>query len=156
MYTSLQDSSQMVGVLLPHDCRSCSDNPNKEFADCSIPQEKSDAEINRELEISENSLCDEEDDTDATGDKPMEDCIQENRPAVWTLIPHNIFNHRSRKHQDPDEAMVCQCKTPADGEVACGENCLNRMLSIECLSQQCPCGTKCSNQQVCEQGVSMI
>ncbi len=76
MYTSLQDSSQMVGVLLPHDCRSCSDNPNKEFADCSIPQEKSDAEINRELEISENSLCDEEDDTDATGDKPMEDCIQ--------------------------------------------------------------------------------
>jgi hypothetical protein len=96
----------MVGVLLPHDCRSCSDNPNKEFADCSIPQEKSDAEINRELEISENSLCDEEDDTDATGDKPMEDCIQENRPAVWTLIPHNIFNHRSRKHQDPDEVSL--------------------------------------------------
>jgi hypothetical protein len=113
MYTSLQDSSQMVGVLLPHDCRSCSDNPNKEFADCSIPQEKSDAEINRELEISENSLCDEEDDTDATGDKPMEDCIQENRPAVWTLIPHNIFNHRSRKHQDPDEVSLHLILAPA-------------------------------------------
>jgi hypothetical protein len=67
-------------VYLPHDCRSCSDNPNKEFADCCIPQEKSDAEINRDLEISENSECDEEDGTNATCEKPMEVCIQ----GGWT------------------------------------------------------------------------
>lgn len=35
--------------------RVCGDNINKAFADCSIPQEKSNAEINKELEISELS-----------------------------------------------------------------------------------------------------
>lgn len=45
------------------------------------------------------------------------------------------------------QAMVCQC-APKSGEVACGEDCLNRMLNVECLPQQCPCGSLCTNQQV--------
>lgn len=44
--------------------------------------------------------------------------------------------------------MVCQCTPPEEGGVGCGENCLNRMLSIECVAEQCPCGEACSNQQV--------
>jgi hypothetical protein len=32
--------------------------------------------------------------------------VLETRPAVWTLIYHNIFNHRSQKHQDPDEVSL--------------------------------------------------
>jgi hypothetical protein len=49
-------------------CRSCKQNPNKGFADCSIPQVKSNEEINKDLGISESSSCDEEDDADATCD----------------------------------------------------------------------------------------
>jgi len=33
----------------------CKDNTDKPFADCSIPQEKSNAEINAELDISDAS-----------------------------------------------------------------------------------------------------
>lgn len=33
--------------------RTCKDNTDKEFADCSIPQEKSNSDINEELEISD-------------------------------------------------------------------------------------------------------
>lgn len=52
-------------------CRNCKRNPNKEFADCSIPQGKSNEEINLELGISESSLCEEGDDVDATGDSRL-------------------------------------------------------------------------------------
>lgn len=37
--------------------RTCKDNKDKAFADCSIPQEKTDAQINAELGISEEEEC---------------------------------------------------------------------------------------------------
>lgn len=44
--------------------------------------------------------------------------------------------------------MVCHCKPPLDGQLGCGDECLNRMLNIECVQGTCPCGDLCSNQQV--------
>ena len=44
--------------------------------------------------------------------------------------------------------MVCHCKRPPDGKLGCGDECLNRMLNIECVQGTCPCGDLCSNQQV--------
>ncbi|KAF5749066.1 histone-lysine N-methyltransferase ASHH2 [Tripterygium wilfordii] len=39
-------------------------------------------------------------------------------------------------------------KTSAkDGWLGCGDQCLNRMLNIECVQGTCPCGDICSNQQ---------
>ncbi|KAG0625352.1 hypothetical protein M758_2G047800 [Ceratodon purpureus] len=130
---------------------SCKENPNKSFADCSIPQVKSNEEINKDLGISESSSCDEEDDAEATCDsKPTysgRPTVTVNGQAIWKEIKRNIFKHRKQKHQDADEAMVCQCATPKPGEVGCGEDCLNRMLNVECLPQMCPCGSLCTNQQ---------
>ncbi|KAJ4874520.1 histone methyltransferases(H3-K4 specific) [Raphanus sativus] len=45
------------------------------------------------------------------------------------------------------QIMVCHCKPPPDGRLGCGEECLNRMLNIECLHGTCPTGDLCSNQQ---------
>ena len=45
--------------------------------------------------------------------------------------------------------MVCYCKAPVGGRLGgCGDECLNRMLNIECVQGTCPCGDLCSNQQV--------
>ncbi|KAL1533577.1 [histone H3]-lysine(4) N-trimethyltransferase [Salvia divinorum] len=122
----------------------CQDNTDKDFAACSIPQEKSNSDINEELEISDRS-CDE----DASGTFRK---LNQDRPKValqssWTLIKSNMFLHRSRKTQTIDEVMVCHCKTPSDGRMGCGAKCLNRMLNIECVQGTCPCGELCSNQQ---------
>lgn len=46
------------------------------------------------------------------------------------------------------QIMVCHCKPPVDGGLGCGDECLNRMLNIECVQGTCPCGDLCSNQQV--------
>ena len=46
--------------------------------------------------------------------------------------------------------MVCDCTTSkedrAEGIEACGDDCLNRLLMIEC-SSRCPCGKHCTNRQ---------
>ncbi|PIN22025.1 Histone-lysine N-methyltransferase [Handroanthus impetiginosus] len=126
-------------------CRwTCKDNTDKDFADCSIPQEKSNSEINEELEISDAS-CEE----DGRGVilKSNQNFSKVAMRSSWSLIKSNLFLHRSRKTQTIDEVMVCHCKPPSDGRMGCGDNCLNRMLNIECVQGTCPCGELCSNQQ---------
>ena len=45
--------------------------------------------------------------------------------------------------------MVCDCSTSRQerslGMAACGDDCLNRLLMIEC-SNNCPCEEYCSNK----------
>ncbi|TYJ95719.1 histone-lysine N-methyltransferase ASHH2 [Cucumis melo var. makuwa] len=205
----------------------CKDNVDKAFANCSIPQEKSNAEINAELEISDES-------GEENGSKKRLTYreLESFHPATVTAIPQenkfasissNQFLHRSRKTQTIDEVfdfpecflalllwlrgsldqrrgrseefssdiflgliipwnneqikesrmlvttsrsfggqldnglslqtsfgrsiMVCHCKPALDGRLGCGDECLNRMLNIECVRGTCPCGDLCSNQQ---------
>ncbi|XP_065880732.1 histone-lysine N-methyltransferase ASHH2 isoform X2 [Euphorbia lathyris] len=120
----------------------CKDNTDKAFADCSISQEKSNAEINAELGISDA----DEDAYDAPSKSKGLECFISNEHE-FTRISANQFLHRSRKTQTIDEIMVCHCKLPLDGGLGCGDECLNRMLNIECVQGTCPCGDLCSNQQ---------
>ncbi|XP_022938750.1 histone-lysine N-methyltransferase ASHH2 isoform X1 [Cucurbita moschata] len=129
----------------------CKDNVDKAFADCSIPQEKSNAEINAELEIS-----DESGEENASNKRLTYRELDSFHPTTVTAVPQenkftsissNHFLHRSRKTQTIDEIMVCHCKPALDGRLGCGDECLNRMLNIECVRGTCPCGDLCSNQQ---------
>ncbi|KAI5065310.1 hypothetical protein GOP47_0020005 [Adiantum capillus-veneris] len=112
----------------------CKDNPNKKFADCSVPQEKTNTEINRELNLSEVSFCEEGDEKHPAIDSTSMNGVEhQSQPhSTWTLIKHNIFQHRCRKTETLDEKMVCMCKPSKDGSLGCGEDCHNRMLNIEC------------------------
>lgn len=109
----------------------CWDNPDVAFNSCETPQEFTDEEIdaiqNREHAQATNGYV--------RGKK---------RPAVWQLIRTNLYPHRSKKQQDEDEIMVCQCKD--SDEDPCGEHCLNRMLNIECVEKYCPNGSRCLNR----------
>lgn len=137
--------AELADIIEETNCRwTCKDNQDQAFADCSIPQGKSNAEINAELQIS-----DEEDARDGhlgSRDSGLRQLVA-SQPSTWMLIKFNLFLHRSRKAQTVDEIMVCHCKPPVDGSVGCGSQCLNRMLNIECVQGTCPCGDVCSNQQ---------
>ncbi|KAF5725302.1 histone-lysine N-methyltransferase ASHH2 [Tripterygium wilfordii] len=118
---------------------------DKAFADCSIPQEKSNAAINAELGISD---ADEDVYDSLLNQKGSEyEHITVSQESSFKRIDANEFLHRSRKSQTIDEIMVCHCKPPKDGWLGCGDQCLNRMLNIECVKGTCPCGDICSNQQ---------
>ncbi|XP_027904008.1 LOW QUALITY PROTEIN: histone-lysine N-methyltransferase ASHH2 [Vigna unguiculata] len=125
----------------------CKDSGDSAFADCAVPQEKSNAEINAELGLSDASG-----DEDAyEGSKNFKEL--DYRPpfvsqgSTFTHIFTNEFLHRSHKTQTIDEIMVCHCKATQEGKLGCGDECLNRMLNIECVQGTCPCGDRCSNQQ---------
>ncbi|KAL2893995.1 Histone-lysine N-methyltransferase ASHH2 [Bienertia sinuspersici] len=137
--------AELADAIEETNCRwTCKDNQDQTFADCAIPQEKSNAEINAELQIS-----DEEEARDghlASKSNGLRQSVAL-QPSTWMLIKSNLFLHRSRKDQTMDEIMVCHCKPPKDGSLGCGSQCLNRMLNIECVQGTCPCGDLCSNQQ---------
>lgn len=140
-------SAKLADIIEETHCRwTCKDNQDQAFADCSIRQEKSNAEINAELQIS-----DEEDGRDghlgSKGGGIRHAIVTVPQPSTWMLIKSNLFLHRSRKTQTMDEIMVCHCKPPAADSLGCGSQCLNRMLNIECVQGTCPCGDLCSNQQ---------
>ncbi|KAJ1279490.1 hypothetical protein BS78_04G160800 [Paspalum vaginatum] len=131
--------AELADVIDETNCRwTCKDNGDKAFADCSIPQVKSNAEINAELDLSDASA--DEADNDGSNSKA---CKQ----PSWTAVRSNLFMHRNRRTQSIDESMVCNCKPPQDGRMGCRDGCLNRMLNIECVKRTCPCGEQCSNQK---------
>ncbi|CAI9115513.1 OLC1v1016428C1 [Oldenlandia corymbosa var. corymbosa] len=125
----------------------CKDNMDEGFADCSIPQEKSNADINAELDISDASCEEDECDLPLDSSQSKQKQLTVTQQSPWTLIKSNLFLHRRRKNQPIDEIMVCHCKPPSDGQAGCGDGCLNRMLNIECINGTCPCGDSCSNQK---------
>ncbi|KAM0940024.1 putative [histone H3]-lysine(4) N-trimethyltransferase chromatin remodeling SET family [Dioscorea sansibarensis] len=138
-------SAELADAINETKCRwTCKDNKDKAFADCSIPQEKTDAQINAELGISEDEEC--------SNVQPIFKGVEPSKLAVspsasFKLIKSNLFLHRNRRTQNIDEVMVCHCKPPSNGGLGCGEECLNRILNIECVRGTCPCGDLCSNQQ---------
>ncbi|VFR00252.1 unnamed protein product [Cuscuta campestris] len=140
-------SASLADKIEETNCRwVCKDNLDERFADCSTPQEKSNSEINLELEISDMSGEDDVFDARLNCDPPGKKFTVCQR-STWTLIKSNLFLNRRRKSQTIDEIMICHCKTPSSGRIGCGNGCLNRMLNIECIPGSCPCGEQCSNQQ---------
>ncbi|CAO3636229.1 unnamed protein product [Cunninghamella blakesleeana] len=65
------------------------------------------------------------------------------KPPRYARLQHNTFVER--KPRKEDQPSICQCKKPEDGSFGCGEDCLNRMMFIECHIDTCPCEDKCSN-----------
>ncbi|WVZ75043.1 hypothetical protein U9M48_023138 [Paspalum notatum var. saurae] len=140
--------AELADVIDETNCRwTCKDNGDKAFADCSIPQVKSNAEINAELDLSDVS-ADEAD----NGESNSKACKQ----PSWTPVRSNLFMHRNRRTQSIDESMVCNCKPPQDGRMGCRDGCLNRMLNIECVKRTCPCGEQCSNQKFQRRGYAKL
>jgi len=65
---------------------------------------------------------------------------------TYTQIVKNIFVHRNAKKWSKKDVPVCNCR-PMEGQVGCGDNCLNRVMFYECDPQFCPCGSKCTNKR---------
>ena len=71
----------------------------------------------------------------------------------YTQISENIHclpTYRRQQKRHNREVMECECTTSEHDRVrgmkACGTECLNRMLLIEC-GPMCPCGQYCTNRR---------
>ncbi|XP_068091315.1 histone-lysine N-methyltransferase SETD2 isoform X2 [Hyperolius riggenbachi] len=74
-------------------------------------------------------------------------------PPYFDLIEENVYLTERKKNKSHRDIKRMQCECPllskeerAQGDVACGDDCLNRLLMIEC-SSRCPNGDYCSNRR---------
>ena len=75
------------------------------------------------------------------------------QPASWQKILENVYlvDQSRTKNGRLDRKMRCECELECDEEgrpeEGCGEDCINRLLMIECHPKSCPCGEYCLNQR---------
>lgn len=72
-------------------------------------------------------------------------------PAFQSIEQNSyLFDRKKSRGRKDIKRMVCDCLLTKEerrrGILGCGEDCLNRMLMIEC-SQRCPLGDHCANKR---------
>ncbi|XP_069668762.1 histone-lysine N-methyltransferase SETD2 isoform X2 [Periplaneta americana] len=81
--------------------------------------------------------------------KEREDREMEERLRNFEILTENEYL-TERTTSKEAKRMVCDCFLTKDeivrGELGCGEDCLNRLLMIECGSR-CPVGDRCTNRR---------
>ena len=70
-----------------------------------------------------------------------------NSTRAYKKIKSNVFV--DVKPISVDEEQSCNCKRPSDAsEKGCLNDCLNRLMYVECSPNLCPCGDQCANQRM--------
>ncbi|XP_047321829.1 histone-lysine N-methyltransferase ASHH1-like isoform X1 [Impatiens glandulifera] len=69
-------------------------------------------------------------------------------PSFIHITQNESFGRKNKKLMKEEDIIVCDCKWDANlPDSACGERCLNVLLSVECTPGYCPCGDMCQNQK---------
>jgi hypothetical protein len=71
---------------------------------------------------------------------------------VYENINANIYIGSATGRSMAEESMPCECKYDSELDnpsEACGDDniCINRMMFMECIVQDCPCGRLCRNRR---------
>jgi hypothetical protein len=71
---------------------------------------------------------------------------------TYTNIKENIYCGSATGKSIAEESMPCECKYRTDiddPDAACGydDNCINRMMFMECMVDDCPCERYCRNRR---------
>ncbi|KAG0096211.1 histone methyltransferase set2 [Podila epicladia] len=67
----------------------------------------------------------------------------------YQTIDHNIYRGNITGNPPMNDAFPCQCKYNPSRDPrwkACGSDCINRNLFVECIEDDCPCGSYCLNR----------
>ncbi|KAF8985710.1 histone methyltransferase set2 [Entomortierella lignicola] len=70
--------------------------------------------------------------------------------SSYQQIEHNIYRGTNTGNSPVDDCLPCQCKYNPNRDPlwkACGPDCINRNLLVECIEDDCPCGSYCLNRR---------
>ncbi|KAG9066757.1 histone methyltransferase set2 [Linnemannia hyalina] len=68
----------------------------------------------------------------------------------YQTIQDNIYKGANTGNSPVDDCLPCQCKFNPHVDPrwkACGPDCINRNLLVECIEDDCPCGSYCLNRR---------
>ncbi|KAI0978632.1 hypothetical protein GJ496_007259 [Pomphorhynchus laevis] len=82
-------------------------------------------------------------------DSEAKEAINPDRPSFIEIEENEWLCDSANQRRT--KVMPCECTTSetdrAFGKAACGEQCLNRLMMIECTEKVCPCMPYCTNQR---------
>ncbi|GAN03894.1 set and ww domain protein [Mucor ambiguus] len=130
----------------------------QERYDSFLSQQASDSDDEDQVEQQQKE--DEQDDDDA--DEVVVDVVHEEQPQLpsatadametYCNISENIYCGSATGKSIAEESMPCECKYRPDidnPDAACGDDnyCINRMMFMECMVDDCPCDRYCRNRR---------
>ncbi|KAK3847020.1 MAG: hypothetical protein J3R72DRAFT_362958 [Linnemannia gamsii] len=74
----------------------------------------------------------------------------EDAQSTYQQIELNIYRGANTGNSPVDDCLPCQCKYNPSRDPrwkACGPDCINRNLLVECIEDDCPCGSYCLNRR---------
>ncbi|GJJ68240.1 hypothetical protein EMPS_00586 [Entomortierella parvispora] len=74
----------------------------------------------------------------------------EEAQSSYLQIEDNIYRGTNTGNSPVDDCLPCQCKYNPHRDPrwkACGPDCINRNLLVECIEDDCPCGSYCLNRR---------
>jgi hypothetical protein len=91
----------------------------------------------------------DDDDRPAFADYP---CATAEAMTMYQHITANIYKGSATGKSIAEESMPCECKYEPNIDhpgAACGDDdiCINRMMFMECMEDDCPCGRYCRNRR---------
>ncbi|KAI9279736.1 hypothetical protein BC943DRAFT_297902 [Umbelopsis sp. AD052] len=91
----------------------------------------------------------DDEDKPAFADYP---CATAEAMTRYQHITANIYKGSATGKSIAEESMPCECKYEPnydDPSAACGDDdiCINRMMFMECMEDDCPCGRYCRNRR---------
>lgn len=91
----------------------------------------------------------DDEDKPAFADYP---CATAEAMTKYQHITANIYKGSATGKSIAEESMPCECKYEPnydDPSAACGDDdiCINRMMFMECMEDDCPCGRYCRNRR---------
>ncbi|KAF9383777.1 histone methyltransferase set2 [Podila verticillata] len=81
--------------------------------------------------------------------KHLPSALQEAQ-STYAQIEYNIYRGPTTGNSPVDDCLPCQCKYNPHRDPrwkACGPDCINRNLLVECIEDDCPCGSYCLNRR---------
>ncbi|KAK5814458.1 hypothetical protein F5H01DRAFT_25237 [Linnemannia elongata] len=76
--------------------------------------------------------------------------VVEEATKGYQTIQDNIYKGANTGNSPVDDCLPCQCKFNPHVDPrwkACGPDCINRNLLVECIEDDCPCGSYCLNRR---------
>lgn len=151
-------------------------NTEEEDEDCYCSEQEEDLDIEQDDDMSEkerqeetlsegyvaeyeHSIVSEESYQDNTDSQLVKMIDTKQLPSAtadametYENIGENIYIGSATGRSMAEESMPCECKYDPDLDdpsEACGDDnaCINRMMFMECIAQDCPCGRLCRNRR---------
>lgn len=100
-----------------------------------------------EEEMEANNVSEEEE-----SEEPQLPSATADAMETYTNINENIYCGSATGKSIAEESMPCECKYRPDidnPDAACGDDnyCINRMMFMECMVDDCPCERYCRNRR---------